>query len=70
VKNIDNEDRALRGGSWGNVTWNCRASNRSRGTPDYRNYFLGFRVVLSSPQRPLPSAVLPSYGSRHPSKAS
>ena len=45
MKNIDNEERALRGGSWRNVTWNCRASNRSRGTPDYRIDYLGFRVV-------------------------
>jgi len=62
VKNIDNEPRALRGGSWSNDSWCCRASFRFRNTPDFRFDFLGFRVALSSPQDrvSLPSSVLPS----------
>jgi len=70
MKNIENEDRAFRGGSWGRTSIYCRAANRISYEPGYRFVYLGFRVALSSPQRPLPSAVLPSYGSRHPSKAS
>ena len=62
MKNIDNEDRAYRGGSWLNASTNCRASNRSRYDPSDRDNGLGFRVVLSPPQRPLPSSVLPSNG--------
>jgi len=62
VKNIDNELRAFRGGSWYGVTGFCRASSRSRNTPDDRRGGLGFRVALSSPQDrvSLPSSVLPS----------
>jgi len=68
VKNIENELRAFRGGSWYGVTGFCRASSRSRNTPDDRRGGLGFRVALSSPQDriSLPSSVLPSYGSRLP----
>ena len=72
MKNIDDEMRAERGGSWNRASTYCRASSRSRNTPDDRRGGLGFRVALSSPQDriSLPSSVLPSYGSRHPSKAS
>ena len=70
MKNIENEDRAYRGGSWYYAAGYCRASYRCGSEPDFRDDRLGLRVALSSPQRPLPSAVLPSYGSRHPSKAS
>lgn len=45
-----NEARAFRGGSWISGTGFCRASGRLRLTPVNRSYFLGFRVVLSSPQ--------------------
>jgi hypothetical protein len=45
-----NEARAFRGGSWYYDTRLCRASDRIRITPDFRYYYLGFRVVLSSPQ--------------------
>jgi len=45
VKNIDNEERANRGGSWYFSSPDCRASHRGRRTPDYRYDFLGFRVV-------------------------
>jgi formylglycine-generating enzyme required for sulfatase activity len=37
-------DRVLRGGSWINVTGNCRSANRFWITPVYRSDDLGFRV--------------------------
>ncbi len=40
--------RVLRGGSWGNVPQGCRSAYRNRVTPDYRNYYFGFRVVVSA----------------------
>ena len=63
MKNIENEDRALRGGSWYFASWFCRASNRVRFEPGYRLDFIGFRVALSSPQDRFPSAISPSNGS-------
>ena len=42
--------RARRGGSWDGASTNCRASYRNRDEPAYRVNYLGFRVVLSSPQ--------------------
>ena len=38
--------RVLRGGSWRNFARYCRVAFRYLCTPDYRNYFLGFRLVL------------------------
>ena len=43
MKNIDNEERANRGGSWFNSSSFCRASLRSGRTPGYRYGNLGFR---------------------------
>ena len=61
MKNIENEPRAFRGGSWYYAARYCRASFRYRYVPGYRCIFIGFRVALSSPQdRGLPSSVLPS----------
>ena len=62
MKNTKNEDCAFRGGSWYNASTYCRASYRLWFVPSYRDDNLGFRVVLSPPQRPLPSSVLPSNG--------
>jgi len=45
VKNIDNEVRAFRGGSWLYDSENCRASNRGGLVPGARNFNFGFRVV-------------------------
>ena len=45
MKNIDNEERANRGGSWDDSSAYCRASDRDWGTPDCRYDHLGFRVV-------------------------
>ena len=45
MKNIDNEERALRGGSWCDASSYCRASDRDWGTPGYRSFDLGFRVL-------------------------
>ena len=45
MKNIDNEERAIRGGSWNFASTYCRASYRLGDTPDGRLIFLGFRVV-------------------------
>lgn len=38
--------RVLRGGSWNDAAASCRTSDRSRSTPSYRDFYLGFRVVL------------------------
>ncbi len=40
--------RAVRGGSWLSTAWFCRAASRYKHEDDYRNYALGFRVVLDS----------------------
>jgi len=45
MKNIDDEDRAFRGGSWNDSSTYCRASYRFRGTPGDRDDRLGFRVI-------------------------
>ena len=45
MKNIDNEERAFRGGSWDCASSFCRASNRCWRPPDSRHFYLGFRVV-------------------------
>ena len=37
--------RVLRGGGWGSGPQNCRVAYRNYGTPTYRNYNVGFRVV-------------------------
>ena len=62
MKNIENEPRAFRGGSWCYATRDCRASYRCGHGPGYRVIYIGFRVALSSPQDrvSLPSSVLPS----------
>ena len=38
--------RVLRGGSWFYYARNCRVSYRGSINPSYRDYFIGFRVVL------------------------
>jgi formylglycine-generating enzyme required for sulfatase activity len=38
--------RVLRGGSWDNYAQYCRAAYRNRGSPGYRGYHLGFRLVF------------------------
>ncbi|NEP18259.1 MAG: formylglycine-generating enzyme family protein [Leptolyngbya sp. SIO4C1] len=38
-------DRVLRGGSWGNDPENCRSADRGRDAPDDRDDLTGFRVV-------------------------
>jgi len=45
MKNIDDEECALRGGSWYDSSTDCRASDRGRLTPGRRGDALGFRVV-------------------------
>ncbi len=44
-----NAPRVLRGGSWFNFPGDAQASVRDGVNPDYRNRFIGFRVVCSSP---------------------
>ena len=39
-------NRVKRGGSWRDLTLFCRVSNRSHGTPDYRDLNVGFRLCL------------------------
>ena len=41
--------RVFRGGSWGNLARGTRAAYRSRNTPGYRHYYLGFRPSRSLP---------------------
>ena len=38
--------RVCRGGYWDNSTKYCRSANRLSNVPDYRNYGIGFRIVL------------------------
>ncbi|MDH5525624.1 MAG: formylglycine-generating enzyme family protein [Desulfobulbaceae bacterium] len=40
------EDRVIRGGSWSNDAWFARAANRDWTRPEYRNDYVGFRLVL------------------------
>jgi formylglycine-generating enzyme required for sulfatase activity len=37
--------RVLRGGSWDDLADFTRAATRFDGNPNFRNYFIGFRVV-------------------------
>ena len=41
--------RVLRGGSWLYGPQHCRPSYRGDAPPTYRNFYVGFRVVLGSP---------------------
>ncbi len=43
-------NRVIRGGCWGNSPWGVRAANRDWLTPDSRDSFLGFRLVLLGQQ--------------------
>ena len=43
--------RVVRGGSWGNRPWGCRAASRHFHPPDLRSLFIGFRVCLCGPHR-------------------
>jgi len=38
--------RILRGGGWGHDAYRCRTARRDGNVPGYRNYIVGFRVVL------------------------
>ncbi|MGO9468774.1 MAG: formylglycine-generating enzyme family protein, partial [Isosphaeraceae bacterium] len=38
--------RVIRGGSWSYEPGGCRSANRGRITPEFRDSFLGFRLVL------------------------
>lgn len=42
--------RVHRGGSWNYDPRGCRSANRGRGTPVYRDYYLGFRLALPAVQ--------------------
>ena len=44
----DGSPRVYRGGSWDNSSQSCRSAFRFRDSPDYRDNFLGFRVLRSS----------------------
>ena len=41
--------RSLRGGSWSYNRGHARSAYRNRFSPSFRSYFIGFRVVCSSP---------------------
>jgi formylglycine-generating enzyme required for sulfatase activity len=38
-------DRVVRGGSWFDSAWYCRAADRIRNAPSYQNFRLGFRLA-------------------------
>jgi len=38
--------RVLRGGDWTYYAGNCRSAHRLKFTPDYRSYYVGFRLVF------------------------
>jgi len=40
--------RVFRGGGWNYIARNCRVSSRYYYAPDFRSYFLGFRLACSS----------------------
>jgi formylglycine-generating enzyme required for sulfatase activity len=40
--------RVLRGGSWSSMPANLRCANRYGGTPDYRNFYFGFRLARAA----------------------
>jgi len=42
----DDPDRVIRGGSWFFTAWFCRSAYRYWYRPDYRLWYLGFRVCL------------------------
>ena len=44
---VSGSDRVHRGGSWGSNARYCRSSFRCYNTPDFRNDYLGLRLVLS-----------------------
>ncbi|MEQ8963336.1 MAG: formylglycine-generating enzyme family protein [Coleofasciculus sp. C2-GNP5-27] len=48
----NNHSRLLRGGSWLSYPGICRCAYRDRSTPDYRNYYFGFRVVCGAAWTP------------------
>ena len=48
--------RVVRGGSWFSDHLDARASYRAWGRPDDRYYNFGFRLVISSPNSPVPLA--------------
>jgi formylglycine-generating enzyme required for sulfatase activity len=49
VSDLSGYFRVARGGGWSNRANRCRVSNRNTISPDYRYYYVGFRLVLSSP---------------------
>ncbi|MBD2073048.1 formylglycine-generating enzyme family protein [Phormidium sp. FACHB-592] len=49
VSKNEKAERARRGGSWLFVPWHCRSASRDDGTPDDRDFNIGFRVVCSAP---------------------
>ena len=46
-RDIQENSRVNRGGSWNNNPRNVRAANRNRNSADNRNNNLGFRLCLS-----------------------
>ncbi len=40
--------RVVRGGGWHSLARGCRSANRNGHAPDYRYYYLGFRLAFSS----------------------
>jgi len=65
---VEDALRVVRGGSWINLAWYCRAAYRFWFVPGNRRYFLGFRLAAGQEPRaaePLGSgATLPERRSR------
>ncbi len=45
TKDVNNQSRLPRGGSWNGASWNCRSAYRYRHSRDYQDMSVGFRVV-------------------------
>jgi len=43
---VSGTERVLRGGSWFNNAASCRSGLRGKDAPDFRYYYIGFRVVV------------------------
>ncbi len=51
--------RSLRGGSWGNIASQCRSAARSNREPEFRDRWIGFRVVQTPDKAPTVGSTTP-----------
>jgi len=50
ILETNNNNKLLRGGYWSDNPRYCRSACRNYLSPGYRNYFIGFRIVVSLPR--------------------